>query len=344
MQFLGRRQFYSKSNPVINVTFKNIIRKHYDKKVSYSKDLLCSAVTLLRNTGIPNARMEVERLFAISMGYNSWYEWYINGQPQQQIITPPKDYQIQKFQEWISRRALREPFNYIVGFKEFYGRDFKVNRSCLIPRPETELIVDAVKELFYRDPEPINILELGTGSGCIGISLAKELVNPRGIITITDISQEALDVARSNASRWGVMDRLHISKGFWFDFESLPSNPINQRSMLYDCIVSNPPYLSLSDMTSLGPEVSYEPSQALYGGQDGLDAYRYLARHVKNHLRPDGRIVLEIGAYQDEPLISLFSRQGFSLEKSYSDLQSIVRVLVFRQTRTSVSHNSRTQG
>ena len=327
MLFLSRR-LCSKANRFIELPIKDL-RKQNDK-LSCS-EYLRSVVTLLHNTGIPNARMETERLFAICMGYNSWYEWYINGQQ-----TTPRDDQLQKFQEWISRRVIREPFHYIVGFKEFYGRNFKVNRSCLIPRPETELIVDVIKELFYRNPE-VNLLELGTGSGCIGISLAKELVNHRGIITITDISQEALEIARSNAIRWGVMDRLHISKGFWFDFESLPANSISQRSILYDCIISNPPYLSLSDMTSLGPEVSYEPFRALYGGQDGLDIYRYFAREAQNYLRPNGRIVLEIGVNQYEPVIHLFSMQGFSLEKSYIDLQSIVRVLVFCRTRTLIA-------
>jgi release factor glutamine methyltransferase len=274
----------------------------------------------LRNAGITDALIEAERLWALSMGYNNLSEWYIANDDILYNCLP-------QFREWISRRALREPFHYLTGWKEFYGRKFKVNTSCLIPRPETEMIIDIVKETFHTT-SIVHILELGTGSGCIGISVAKEL--NQSTVTITDICRDTLEIAWENANLWAVTDRLRRAKGSWFDFNYIDSITSCEKTMIYDGILSNPPYLSHSDMLNMAPELSYEPMKALYGGEDGLDGYRQISQRASSYLKPNGRVIVEIGAHQDEAVIHLFMTYGFRLEKSFQDLQSITRILMFQ--------------
>lgn len=198
------------------------------------------------------------------------------------------------------RRSGGEPIARILGRQEFHGLQFAIDRATLVPRPETELLVDlAVEALSARD-EP-RILDLGTGSGCIAISILFQIRNATAVGV--DIARDALSVARSNAARHGVADRLDLRAGNWFEAVG-PDE-------FFDLIVSNPPYIESSEIPRLEPEVrEHDPLAALDGGADGLDAYRIIVGRAASHLRPDGVLLLEVGASQAEAVAGLAKSAG----------------------------------
>ena len=210
--------------------------------------------------------------------------------------------EFQRFMDWLNRRIAREPSQYIIGEQEFWGLAFKVTRDVLIPRPETEILVEeAVKtvrsqesevrsqntKIHYselRTPDSKLILDLCTGSGCIAISLAQEI--PDSKIYAVDISERVLDVARGNAERHGVADRMIFLHGDLFE-------PLKGMDIEFDFIISNPPYISKKMMKELQPEIKdYEPVTALYGGDDGLDFYRRIIAKAPNYLTKRGHLIL----------------------------------------------------
>lgn len=200
------------------------------------------------------------------------------------------DDELKQFNSCIKRRGRREPLQYITGGVEFRGLLFKVNKDVLIPRPETELLVDEVIK-SVRKKEAI-ILDLCSGSGCIAVCIAKELNN--STVYATDISEGALAVARENAIINSAGDRITFLPGDLFAaIESL-----NLKSKV-DIIVSNPPYVSAEEMAELQPEIKdYEPASALYGGEDGLDFYRRIIHESPYYLAAGGHLLMEIGYRQ----------------------------------------------
>jgi len=225
----------------------------------------------------------------------------------------------------IARRLTREPVSQIVGHREFWSLDFEVTRDVLTPRPETELVVQAVLDECARpeqfDTWPPIIVDVGTGSGCIAIALATEL--PDAMFVASDASLPALNVARRNASRHGVSGRIAFRHTDYIPPESD-----------VEIIVSNPPYIPERDRASLPPEVrEYEPAMALFGGEDGLDFYRLLAGS-RGDLSENGRLIVEVGYDQAQRVIELARRQGFELVRTYQDLQGIERVVVLRAIPT----------
>lgn len=229
------------------------------------------------------------------------------------------------FDELIHRRARREPVSQIVGHREFWGLDFEVTRDVLTPRPETELVVQATLDAC-ADPEKLEtsapvIVDIGTGSGCIVIALATEL--PKAMFVASDASLAALDVARRNAARHGVTRQI----AFRHTDDTPPEHDV-------DIIVSNPPYVPERERPSLAPEVrDYEPSLALFGGQDGFDFYRRLFRQVPGDLREGGRMILEVGYDQAARVKAMASPRFWRFDRAYLDLQRIERVLVFEALR-----------
>lgn len=236
----------------------------------------------------------------------------------------------ERYAELIARRCAREPVSQIVGHREFWGLAFEVTRDVLTPRPETELVVQAALDLC-RNPDavkvplplgPAVIVDVGTGSGCIAIALAKEL--PRARFIASDISVAALNIARRNAARHGVGERIAF----------LHSGVIPPETAI-DVVVSNPPYIPRRDRDSLAPEVRhYEPDVALFGGDDGLDMYRALF-DGRAGLRENGRMILEVGYDQAAAVRELAKPPQWKFERSYRDLQGYERVLVFRLLGTS---------
>jgi release factor glutamine methyltransferase len=223
--------------------------------------------------------------------------------------------------ELIARRRAGEPIQYILGETEFYGLRFHVASDVLIPRPETEHLVEEVIGLAGRFPAP-RIVDVGTGSGCIAIALAANLPNAQ--LTATDLDAPALALARQNAGRNAVAQRIRFLKG------NLLSPVAGE---LFEIVVSNPPYVSTADRPSLAVEVrDYEPPLALFAGADGLDAYRALIPEAFAALVPAGFLALEIGYGQAEPVRALLAAAGFNAIEITSDLQGISRVVVSRRS------------
>jgi release factor glutamine methyltransferase len=225
----------------------------------------------------------------------------------------------QRYQALVDRRRRREPMAYIRGEVEFWGLAFEVSPDVLIPRPETELIVEEALERFRVEP-PAAIIDAGTGSGCLAVALATEF--PRAAVVATDISGAALAVARRNAARHGVDARIRFQ-------ETDLLTGVDLRASL---IVSNPPYVASGDEPALMPEVGkFEPHVALFGGRDGLDMFRRLLPMAAESLAPRGLLMIEVGYDQDDRLAELAAGQGWRLAGTRPDLQGITRTLVFER-------------
>jgi release factor glutamine methyltransferase len=227
-----------------------------------------------------------------------------------------------KFDSLVARRVAREPLHYIVGHREFWGLDFEVTPAVLIPRPDTELIVEVALELFPSHAERLIVAEAGTGCGCLAVAIAAE--RPNAHVTATDISDSALDVARRNAIRHGVADRITFVQG---DLLS----PVAGHC---DLIVANPPYVAERSRLGLQPEVrDHEPDVALFGGADGLHLIERLVGQVPSRLREGGYLAFEFGCGQDEDIERLVSASAdLTLIELRRDLQGIARTAVARRT------------
>ena len=218
-----------------------------------------------------------------------------------------------------TRRLRREPVSRIVGQKEFWSLPISVTPDVLVPRPETETVVEAALDFVIRSGlrlEKLRVLDIGTGSGVLLLALLNELKNAIG--TGTDVSSAALDVASANAARCRLDSRCNF----------VVCNIATGVEGPFDLIVSNPPYIAHNEIETLAPEVrDYDPQVALDGGQDGLDAYRRIAADAKRILAPGGRLFVELGAGQDEPVRALFTKAGLSPGIPRKDLAGIPRVL-----------------
>jgi release factor glutamine methyltransferase len=221
------------------------------------------------------------------------------------------------------RRLARESVAVIVGYKEFWGLRFQVGPSTLVPRPDTETVVEAALRVLDRKElrrSSLHIADLGTGSGCLLLALLSELPNARGVGT--DVSNPALEVARENARALNLAYRALFVRGNFSD--TLAAD--------FDLIVSNPPYVATQALTDLAPEVKHEPRVALDGGPDGLRAYRAIAADAARVLRPSGVLVLEVGIGQAGAVTALLSAAGLAPEEPHPDLAGVPRAIVaFRQ-------------
>lgn len=225
----------------------------------------------------------------------------------------------------INRRAKREPLQYILKHQEFMGLDFYVDERVLIPRADSEILVEKVLEL-KKDWNPVSdrasvaefakVVDLCTGSGALAISIAHYW--PQAKVVGTDLSSDALSVARYNGNRLGV--QIEWRQG---DF----LNPI--RGETWDLIISNPPYVTREEYSELAPEIAQEPKMAFLGGEDGLDFYRELAREARSLLKVNGKIIVEIGWQQGDLVASLFQQQGF-ITQVLQDLGGRDRVVFAR--------------
>ncbi|MDP1864279.1 MAG: peptide chain release factor N(5)-glutamine methyltransferase [Thiobacillus sp.] len=222
------------------------------------------------------------------------------------------DTQITTFQSLLSRRLEGQPIAYLVGTREFYGRPFLVTPDVLIPRPDTELLVELALEHIPPD-RAMDILDLGTGSGCIAITLALE--RPSARITASDRSTAALDVAHRNAEHLGA--RVEFMTSNWFAAFS---------GRKFDLIVSNPPYVAAADPHLTRGDVRFEPLSALTAGQDGLDDLRQLTRSAREHLQADGTLLLEHGYDQAEAVQDLLQTHGINAARGWADLAGVSRV------------------
>jgi release factor glutamine methyltransferase len=284
---------------------------------------VAEAADRLQAAGIPasEARRDAALLARFVLGWDAG-RWLARSNDQASPDFPAG------FSSLVGRRAAREPIGYITGEREFYGRAFHLTRDVLIPRPETELVVEEALQVLRSPgpwaggPGPV-LVDAGTGSGCLAVTLALEC--PAALITATDTSDAALTVARGNARRYGVLDRIA--------FEAAPL--LGNASGIH-LIVANLPYVREGDRRSLAPEVaSYEPSDALFAGPDGLDFISELIPHAARSLVDGGWLVLEAGEGQSPEVSRLVDATGgLSVDHVARDLQGIERVIVARARRS----------
>ncbi|MGJ8627795.1 MAG: peptide chain release factor N(5)-glutamine methyltransferase [Sulfitobacter sp.] len=217
----------------------------------------------------------------------------------------------ERFEHLVALRAVRVPVSHLIGNRDFYGRSFKISRDVLDPRPETETLI----ELALADPFE-RVLDLGTGSGCILVSLLAEQPEARGVGV--DVSEAACLQASVNAVLHDVQDRAEVLQSDWFA-------AVEGR---YDLIVSNPPYLAASEMESIAPELAlHEPAIALTDGADGLSVYRIIAERAQGYLTAEGRVMVEIGWQQGDSVCALFTAAGWGRVTLAHDLDGRPRVV-----------------
>lgn len=223
------------------------------------------------------------------------------------------------YEALVARRVRREPLAYITGSREFWNLNIEVTPAVLIPRPETELLIEAALEQFDR-AQAIRVLDVCTGSGCVAVSLAREFV--KATVTASDLSEPALEVARRNVERYGLTSRVRCVHADLLEGITGP----------FDLIVANPPYVPSGDQPTLQPEVrEFEPVGALFAGPDGLEIIRRLLRQAPAALAREGLLIFEFGVAQDEAIESLISAQpGLALVDVKHDLQDIPRVAVLQ--------------
>ena len=227
---------------------------------------------------------------------------------------------IKKLSSYAKRRLSGQPVDHIVGWREFYGRRFQINKDVLSPRADTETLINHALSALQNNDSP-HILDLGTGSGAILITLLSEHKDASGVGV--DISQKAINIAKNNAGTLGVNLRADWHCGSWFA-------PLDV-DMRFDAIVSNPPYITQAAMENLETEVkTYDPHIALYGGADGLDAYQHIIKAAKDWLKPSGWIGVEIGFDQKIPVMALLSEADFISIECHKDLGGNDRVVCAR--------------
>ena len=224
------------------------------------------------------------------------------------------------YDELVQRRIAREPIAYIVGHREFWGLEFDVTRDVLIPRPETELVIEESLAALPHRPLVRNIIDVGTGSGCLAVILAVEYAAAR--VTAVDVSPCALDVAGHNAAKHNVSERIAF----------IQADLLEGVTGTADLIVSNPPYVPDADASTLQPEVArYEPRTALFAGHDGLAVIRRLLAHAPSRLAREGRLIVEFGFGQESGVRDAAVESGWTTERIRRDLQGIPRVAVLRR-------------
>jgi release factor glutamine methyltransferase len=229
------------------------------------------------------------------------------------------DAEISEIKNLVSERVAGKPIAYITEIKEFYGYEFIVSESVLIPRPETEVIVDATKE-YLKNFENPKILDLCTGSGCIAITLAKETDQK---IIASDISDEALEILKQNISKHSVENLVEAVKSDWFH---------SFHDQKFDIITCNPPYIAFNEIYLMSEETKkFEPKISLFSGETGFESYEILAQNLHKFLNKSGIIIIECGANQSRKIVELFQENNLELQKIVKDLSGIERVISFRK-------------
>lgn len=282
------------------------------------RDALEAAARALEGAGIAGAKAEARALAA-----------FVTGLTPAQIFsrddTELSDADAARFDAVIRRRITGEPAAYIIGLREFWSLPFKVTPATLIPRPDTESVIELVMQLFADRARPQRILDIGTGSGCLVLALLDIYADACGIGT--DISAPALSVASENAKALGLSGRATMIEGAWSAQQAGP----------FDLIVSNPPYIPSPDIATLEPTVrAFEPLSALDGGADGLDAYRNVLAEVPDILSNAGWVVLEVGIHQADPVTEIARNLGLVEGPRQCDIAGIDRALSFHKKSVGI--------
>lgn len=273
-----------------------------------TSDVLENAIECLRKAGIESPRLEARLMLAAAMGLTQ--EAVIAG-------AAPDATQLVRLNAMLARREAREPLAYILGTREFWSLDFAVGPGVLIPRPESETLIEAALAEFPIADLPLRVLDLGTGTGCLLIAFLKE--RPQAFGVGIDMSEEALTWARRNLGSNGMTNRARLARADW----------TKGVEGAFDVIFCNPPYIADAERVSLAPEVArYEPETALAAGKDGLDAYRQLGPRIGTWLRPEARAFVEVGQGQAADVAAIFGASGLDVMSILPDLAQIPRCLV----------------
>ena len=276
--------------------------------------ILASAAARLRAAGVDSPRREARLLLAHVM--NVRQEDIVAGR-----LPPLTQEQALGFEAAVNRREKREPLAYIVGRREFWSLDFALHPGVLVPRPESELLIEQALKHFPDRDAPLRVLDLGTGSGCLLLSFLSERPNAQGLGT--DLSQDALTIAEQNAAALELSGRARFEQGNWLE------NVFGT----FDVILVNPPYIPRAALDGLNPEVrAYEPRAALDGGPDGLGAYREIANGLKERMKGGGYAFFEVGQGQAPAVETLLLRQGLTVEGTVCDLAGIPRCVIAART------------
>jgi release factor glutamine methyltransferase len=273
------------------------------------------AVEELTRAGVRSAVLAADLLLGFTLG---WDRVRIISHAEQPVGEDRWD----QFRNLVARHASGEPLHYLTGEREFYGLLFRVTPAVLIPRPETEILVEKATELIRSHSSPARFVDVGTGSGCIAVSIAHSVPSSTG--WAVDISNDALEIAHENAVRHGVVDRIQFIRSDLLEC-FLPEPR-------FDFVLSNPPYVPLSECDNLPLDVrDFEPHLALFGGESGLEIYSHLIPAVPSLLVPGGYFLVESGAGQAEQIRKLVEQAGLFVEIILNDLQGIPRCLVARK-------------
>src|SRR5437763_16424538 len=282
-------------------------------------EVIQRSAEFLEKKGVDSPRLQTELLLA-----------HILKLPRRQLYLnferSLSEAELDSFRELIKRRGQREPLQHIVGSVSFCGLEIGVNPRVLIPRSETELLAEHgwqfLNQLSSPNPQLLTALDWGTGSGCLAIAFAVKC--PRVEVYASDISPEALDLARQNAARHGVVERIHFLQGD--GFTAIPAGT------QFDLLISNPPYIPSAEIETLQPEVrDYDPRQALDGGPDGLDCILRLALEAAHFLKPHAKMMLEFGDGQAEGVRQIFTAQKWIVESIVEDYTRRARIAITRK-------------
>jgi len=310
-------------------------------------EVLSRAAERLRAAGIDSARLDARVLLAHVLGVEpnqiptlppSWPGPQGPGHPifnsQDEKLDRPHpramtDDLLKEFEQFIARRIAREPVAYITGRKGFWDLEFDVGPGALVPRPETETLIEQALKRFPDRSAALEILDLGTGTGCLLLTLLHLYPNATGLGV--DSSPEALGWAKRNAQKLGLESRYALRLADWAQVKQTG----------FDLMVTNPPYLSRDDLAAAAPELALEPVQALFGGPDGLDTYRAIAPLLPRLLAPKGCAILEIGKGQGEAVSTILRAAGLEIERLAPDLSGIPRCVMARAMAQKTVGNPR---
>lgn len=268
---------------------------------------------LLQQSGVTDARWQAELLLRSALR-DSRARFFAS------LTEETGEEAFRLYCQWIAKRQGGVPVQYLIGRQEFMGLSIAVTSAVLIPRPDTEALVEEAVRLLADYPSA-RVVDLATGSGAIALALAKQL--PSAQLVATDISPAALQVAADNAVRLGLAERIDWRQGSW-------AEPLIEKGA-WQAIVSNPPYIPSAEIAGLSPEVQQEPRLALDGGPDGLDCYRLLIPQAATLLAPGGYLLLEVGAGQAAAVSELMRLAGLSDVYTVHDLSGIERVVIGRE-------------
>ena len=267
---------------------------------------------ILKKLKIHNPELDLRMMINSSLKKNNYY--FINE-------LNIEDIKISKFNDYFKRRIKGEPISKILNNKEFWSLNFYTNKYVLDPRPETEFIIESIMKYNKNKSEELSFCDLGTGSGCIIISILKHYYNSTGVGI--DISKDAIKVAKRNSNKHNISKRLKLIWGDW--------NSLNNK---YDIIFSNPPYIKLRDLTKLQQEVKFfDPLISLNGGKDGLESFRDISLIINRYMKNSSIFLLEIGQNQMKDVEKIFYAKNLQLIEVIRDLQGIERIMIFNKVQ-----------